>query len=407
MKTHERLLKYVKINTTSDPKSGLHPSTASQKELGKLLVEELKSLDVKDAFMDEHGYVYGTVEANCNDNIPTIGFIAHMDTSSDMSGENIKAQIINNYDGKDVILNKDVIMKVEEFPFLKTLVGRSLITTDGTTLLGADDKAGIAEIMSLVEILKNNPDIKHGKIKIGFTPDEEIGEGALFFDVKGFGCDFAYTLDGGTEGILNYENFNAASCTLTVNGVNIHPGSAKNKMINSILVANEFHSMLPEFMNPAFTENYEGFNHLNEIKGNVEKTTAHYIIRNHDLKKFEKQKQDFIDIQNFLNNKYGYNICNVEVKDSYYNMLLHLKDHMEVVEIAKEATKLANVEYGVEPIRGGTDGAVLTYKGLICPNLGTGGYNFHGRYELITIEGMDKAVEIILNIVKLVAKLKR
>ncbi len=407
MKTHERLLKYVKINTTSDPKSGLHPSTASQKELGKLLVEELKSLDVKDAFMDEHGYVYGTVEANCNDNIPTIGFIAHMDTSSDMSGENIKAQIINNYDGKDVILNKDVIMKVEEFPFLKTLVGRSLITTDGTTLLGADDKAGIAEIMSLVEILKNNPDIKHGKIKIGFTPDEEIGEGALFFDVKGFGCDFAYTLDGGTEGILNYENFNAASCTLTVNGVNIHPGSAKNKMINSILVANEFHSMLPEFMNPAFTENYEGFNHLNEIKGNVEKTTAHYIIRNHDLKKFEKQKQDFIDIQNFLNNKYGYNICNVEVKDSYYNMLLHLKDHMEVVEIAKEATILANVEYGVEPIRGGTDGAVLTYKGLICPNLGTGGYNFHGRYELITIEGMDKAVEIILNIVKLVAKLKR
>ena len=406
MKCHERFLNYVKHNTTSDPKSGSHPSSSNQIEFGKFLVNELLSLGIDDAYIDEHGYVYGTVKSNSKKNIPTIGFIAHMDTSSDMSGENVRPQIIHNYDGLDVVLNKEenIILKVDTFPFLKTLTGRSLITTDGLTLLGADDKAGIAEIISLIEFLKDNPSIEHGTIKIAFTPDEEIGEGAMFFDVDNFNCDFAYTVDGGKEGVFNYENFNAASGIVEIKGTNIHPGSAKGKMVNSILIAQEFQSMLPAFENPAFTEGYEGFNHLNEIQGSVEQTKMHYIIRNHDKAKFEKQKQRFVEIQDFLNLKYGNNIVKVNLKDSYFNMAELIKSRPEIIEIAKEATLNANVNFEVEPIRGGTDGAVLSYKGLLCPNLGTGGYNYHGRYECITIEGMEKSVEILLNIVKLVAK---
>lgn len=405
MKAYERLLKYVKIDTTSDPKSNLHPSSANQKVLAQMLVEEMKDLGISDVYLDEHGYVYGTIPSNMAKKVKTIGFIAHMDTSCDMSGKDVNPIIINNYDGEDVILNKkeNIVLKVKEFPFLKNLVNKSLIVTDGTTLLGADNKAGIAEILTMVETLIKNPEIKHGTIKIAFTPDEEIGEGSLFFDVKNFNCDFAYTVDGDQEGEINYENFNAASATVKINGINIHPGSAKNKMKNSILIAMEFQSLLPTFLNPAFTENYEGFNHLNEIDGNVEKTTLHYIIRNHDMEKFTKQKGDFVKISAFLNDKYGDNTIELTIKDSYFNMYEHIKNHMEIVEIAKEATCMAKLEPIIKPIRGGTDGAALTFKGLPCPNLGTGGYNFHGRYECITIEGMDKSTEILLNICQIVA----
>lgn len=405
MKAYERLLKYVKIDTTSDPKSNLHPSSANQKVLAQMLVEEMKDLGISDVYLDEHGYVYGTIPSNMAKKVKTIGFIAHMDTSCDMSGKDVNPIIINNYDGEDVILNKkeNIVLKVKEFPFLKNLVNKSLIVTDGTTLLGADNKAGIAEILTMAETLIKNPEIKHGTIKIAFTPDEEIGEGSLFFDVKNFNCDFAYTVDGDQEGEINYENFNAASATVKINGINIHPGSAKNKMKNSILIAMEFQSLLPTFLNPAFTENYEGFNHLNEIDGNVEKTTLHYIIRNHDMEKFTKQKGDFVKIATFLNDKYGDNTIELTIKDSYFNMYEHIKNHMEIVEIAKEATCMAKLEPIIKPIRGGTDGAALTFKGLPCPNLGTGGYNFHGRYECITIEGMDKSTEILLNICQIVA----
>lgn len=405
MKAYERLLKYVKIDTTSDPKSNLHPSSANQKVLAQMLVEEMKDLGISDVYLDEHGYVYGTIPSNMAKKVKTIGFIAHMDTSCDMSGKDVNPIIINNYDGEDVILNKkeNIVLKVKEFPFLKNLVNKSLIVTDGTTLLGADNKAGIAEILTMAETLIKNPEIKHGTIKIAFTPDEEIGEGSLFFDVKNFNCDFAYTVDGDQEGEINYENFNAASATVKINGINIHPGSAKNKMKNSILIAMEFQSLLPTFLNPAFTENYEGFNHLNEIDGNVEKTTLHYIIRNHDMEKFTKQKGDFVKIAAFLNDKYGDNTIELTIKDSYFNMYEHIKNHMEIVEIAKEATCMAKLEPIIKPIRGGTDGAALTFKGLPCPNLGTGGYNFHGRYECITIEGMDKSTEILLNICQIVA----
>lgn len=406
MKAYERLLNYVKIETTSNPKSGLHPSTPSQIEFAKTLAEEMSSLGIKNIKISKEGYIYGLIPKNIDIDVPTIGFIAHMDTSSDMTAKNVNPQIISNYDGLDITLNKEknIVMQVSQFPFLAELKGRTLITTDGLTLLGADDKAGIAEILTVAEILNNNPDIKHGDIKIGFTPDEEIGEGAMFFDVEGFGCDFAYTIDGGKEGDLNYENFNAASINVTVNGSNIHPGSAKQKMFNSIHIAYEFHNMLPAFFNPAYTEKYEGFNHLNEISGTVEKTNMHYIVRNHDFSIFEKQKEDFKNIADFLNKKYKENTIELNIKDSYYNMYEHLKNHPEIIEIAKDACKMAQVDPVITPVRGGTDGAVLTYKGLMCPNIGTGGFNFHGKYEFITVEGMEKTVEIILNIVKIVSR---
>lgn len=405
MKAYERLLKYVQVETTSDPKSGLHPSTPTQIEFAKMLIEEMKTLGIKDIIFTKEGYVYGLIPKNIDKKVPTIGLIAHMDTSSDMTAKNVNPQIHKNYNGEDIVLNKEknIVMKVSDFPFLKELTGRTLITTDGLTLLGADDKAGIAEILTLAEILKNNPDIKHGDIKIAFTPDEEIGEGAMFFDVEGFGCDFAYTVDGDKEGYLNFETFNAASVDVTINGRNIHPGSAKQKMINSIHIAYEFHQMLPTFFNPAFTEQYEGFNHLNEINGTVEKTQMHYIVRNHDFTIFEKQKEDFKRIAEFLNQKYPDHTVELTIKDSYYNMYEHLKNHPEIIELAKDACKMAQVEPVIKPVRGGTDGAVLTYKGLMCPNIGTGGFNFHGKYEFITVEGMDKTVEILQNIVTLVA----
>lgn len=406
MRAYERLLQYVKIDTSSDPKTQTHPSTTSQLEFGKMLIEEMRLIGIKNIKTNDYGYIYGEIPKNTDKDIPTVGFIAHMDTSFDMSGKNIKPKIVRNYDGKNIVLNQEenIIMKTDEFSFLPLFKGRDLIVTDGTTLLGADNKAGIAEILTAAEEIIKDKDFIHGDIKIAFTPDEEIGEGALFFDVEGFNADFAYTVDGGPEGYINYENFNAASCEVIIHGKNIHPGSAKNKMINSILIAQEFQSMLPTFLNPAFTENYEGFNHLNEMNGNVEKTTMHYIIRNHDISLFNEQKKSFTEIADFLNNKYKDKIVYTNIKDSYFNMYEHVKNHMYIVDIAIEATKMADVNVVIEPIRGGTDGAVLTYKGLICPNIGTGGFNFHGRYEAITIQGMDKSTEIIKNIVKIVSE---
>jgi len=404
MKSYQRFLEYVKIDTTSNPNSKTQPSSPGQKILGSMLVQEMKNIGIKDAKMDGYGYVYGTIPSNIDKKVDTIGFIAHMDTSCDMPGDNIKPRIIYDYDGKSVKLNDDVILDVNQFPFLVDLKGESLIVTDGTTLLGADNKAGIAEIMTMAEIIMNSPDIKHGTIKIAFTPDEEIGEGTMFFDIDGFNCDYAYTVDGGKEGSIEFENFNAASATVTINGVNIHPGTAKGKMVNSIEIGYEFHNLLPQFLKPAYTEKYEGFNHLNEISGNVEKTVLKYIIRNHDINKFNKQKEDFLNIQNFINQKYGPKTCILDIKDSYFNMYEYLKDKMEIVEIAKKAITNVGLTPIINPIRGGTDGAMLTYKGLPCPNLGTGGYNFHGRYECITIEGMDRALSVLLEIVRLVAE---
>ena len=408
MKIIERFLKYVSIHTTSDPDSSSHPSTERQKDLGNELVKEMNELKMKDVIMTKYGYVYGLIPRNTQKNVPTIGFIAHMDTSSDCSGKNIKVRQIPNYDWNDVILNKNkkIILSTKEFPFLKKEKGKTLIVTDGTTLLGADDKAGITEIMTMAEHLINHPEIEHGDIRIAFTPDEEIGEGTDFFDLDLFPCDFAYTVDGGEEGSIDYENFNAASCDVTINGINIHPGSAKNHMINSLLVGMEFNSLLPIHDIPENTEMYEGFNHLNGMNGNVEKCNMHYIIRNHDKEKFNKQKNDFKRAQEFINNKYHKNTCEIEIKDSYYNMYDIIKDHFEIVEIAIKATKSVGLEPIISPIRGGTDGAQLTYKGLLCPNLGTGGFNFHGPYECITLEGMEKCTKILLEIVNEVMNIK-
>lgn len=401
MKAYERLIKYVKVHTTSDPNSTSHPSTKIQKDLGKIMVDELLQLGLKDAFMDEHCYVYASLDAT-NSLLPTIGLIAHLDTSFDASGENVKPQIIPNYDGKDVVLNKEenIILKTSDYPELAKRKGQTLICTNGLTLLGADDKAGIAEIMTALETVIDN-NIPHGKLLVCFTPDEEIGEGTACFNYDYFKCDYAFTIDGGIEGSINYENFNAASCDVTINGINIHPGSAKGHMVNSIELAYEFYNLLPPFAKPEFTENYEGFNHLNDIEGNVEKTKLGFIIRNHDMKLFQKQKEDFYLIRDFMNKKYGDNTCIVDIKDSYFNMYEILKDHMDIIDLVIEATKKANVAPLIHPIRGGTDGAHLTYNGIICPNLGTGGANFHGRFEYITAEAMDKCTEIIVNIIKL------
>ena len=406
MKSFARFLNYVKINTMSDPNSTSHPSTKCQFNLGKVLVDELLDLGVTNAYMDKYGYVYGYIPSNSKKDIKTIGFISHMDTSPDLTGENVNPRMIFNYNGEDVVLNeeKNIVMSVKEFPFLKNRVGETLIATDGTTLLGADDKAGIAEIMTLVEYIHDHKEFEHGMIRICFTPDEEIGEGTSKFNYEEFKVDFAYTVDGGAEGSIDYENFNAASADVEINGINIHPGSAKGHMINSILIAMEFNNLLPSFNKPENTTMYEGFNHLNDIEGTVENTKMHYIIRNHDKELFNKQKQNFLDIQEFLNKKYETNPVKVTIKDTYYNMYEYLKDHMEIVDIAKEATIMEGIAPIISPIRGGTDGATLTYNNILCPNLGTGGYNCHGRYECITTEAMDRCVNILINIVKIISR---
>lgn len=402
----ERFIKYVKIDTESDPNSDSCPSTEKQFNLARELVKELQELGLKDAAMDDNGYVMATLPSNIDKEVPTIGFIAHMDTSPDMTAENVKPQIVKNYDGSDIVLNgeKNIVLSPKDFPELKDYIGEDLITTDGTTLLGADDKAGIAEIMTAIEYLVNNPEVKHGTIKIGFTPDEEVGRGADKFDVEKFNASYAYTVDGGQIGELEFENFNAAYAKLKINGRNVHPGTAKNKMINSISIAMEFNSMLPANQVPQHTEGYEGFYHLHDIKGGVEETTVEYIIRDHDKEKFEEKKRRVESIAKYLNDNIGKGTVELDMKDQYYNMKEKIEPVMHIVETAKKAMEEVGVKPIIKPIRGGTDGARLSYMGLPCPNLFTGGHNFHGKFEYIPINSMKKSAEVIIKIVELYAE---
>lgn len=398
----ERFKRYIAVDTRSDETSKTCPSTPGQLELGALLVEELKEIGLTDARQDENGYVYASLESNMERKVPTIGFIAHLDTSPDLDGKCTNPQIIK-YQGGDIKLNDQYTMTVEEFPFLKDLVGKELMVTDGITLLGADDKAGIAEIIDAMEYLIQHPEIKHGDIRIAFTPDEEIGRGADLFDVEGFGADFAYTLDGGPLGELEYENFNAASVKIQIQGKNVHPGTAKNIMINSQLVAMDIEAMLPRNEKPEYTEGYEGFYLLTRFTGTVDSSEMNYIIRDHSRAKFEAKKDYLRNVIDFLNQKYG-EIITIEIKDSYYNMKEKIEPHMEIIELAKESMMEIGIEPLIRPIRGGTDGARLSYMGLPCPNLFTGGYNYHGRFEFIPLESMKKASQLIVKIIENNAK---
>ena len=399
-KVEERFLEYVKLNTKSDETTRVTPSTKGQLVLAEILCNELKELGLKDARISEYGYVYATLDKNCNKDLPAIGFIAHMDTAPDYSGENVNPKIVENYDGGDIKLNDSVVLSPKFSPELKQYIGQRLITTDGNTLLGADDKAGIAEIMTAVEYLINHPEIEHGDIKIGFTPDEEIGEGADHFDVEGFGADFAYTMDGGRIGELEFENFNAAGVKVKITGVNVHPGYAKNKMLNSIMVANEFINSLPLDEVPEKTERYEGFYHLTDINATVENSTLNYIIRDFFTETFEARKNKMKEIEKELNNKYGEGTVVVEIKDQYRNMKEKIEPVMHIIENANEAMIEANITPNIRPIRGGTDGARLSFMGLPCPNLCTGGANYHGRFEYACIEQMELCVEILKKIVE-------
>ena len=390
-KVEERFLEYIKIDTKSDETTKVTPSTKGQLEFGKVLASELKNLGLSDVKISNDGYIYATLDGNLDKKVPTIGFIAHMDTAPDMDGKCVNPKIVENYDGKDINLNDSVILSPEFSPELKGYIGQTLITTDGTTLLGADDKAGVSEIMTAVEYLINHPEIKHGDIKIAFTPDEEIGEGADHFDVEGFGADFAYTLDGGHIGELEYENFNAATATVLIKGTNVHPGYAKGKMVNSMMLAHEFISKLPLDEVPEKTEKYEGFSHLISMSGEVEETKLVFIIRDFFEDTYESRKERFVEIEKELNKKYGENRVTVEIKDSYKNMKEKVEPVMYIVDMAKKAMESANVTPLVKPIRGGTDGARLSFMGLPTPNIFTGGENFHGKYEYIPVESMRKA----------------
>ncbi len=406
-KVHERFLKYVAFDTESDPDSETCPSTAKQKKLGEFLVSEMKAMGISDVEMDENGYVYGQIPSNStNAKAPSLALIAHMDTSPDLSGAHIKPQIVKQYDGGTIILNEALGIKMspKEFDHLAHYVGQDLIVTDGTTLLGADDKAGIAEILTLCERLLENDAILHGPIKIAFTPDEEVGRGADLFNLEKVNADFGYTVDGGELGELEFENFNAATAKITIKGTNIHPGSAKGKMVNSILIGMEFNQMLPAFDVPSFTENYEGFNHLNDFKGSVEETHMLYIIRDHDLEKFNEKKALFREITAFLNYKYGSNVVETQLIDSYFNMREKILPHIHLIKTVKTAMETCEVEPLIVPIRGGTDGARLSYMGLPCPNICTGGHNFHGRFEYIPVQSMEKTVDILTEIVKIYEK---
>jgi tripeptide aminopeptidase len=394
----DRFIKYAKIDTQSDPNSRLHPSTEKQKDLGKLLVEELKKIGI-DGFMDDKAYVYGLLEKNV-EGAYKIGFIAHMDTSFDAPGKDVKPRIIQKYDGSEIILNNDYKMSPEHYPSLKKVIGDDLIVTDGHTLLGADDKLGIAEIMEMLTYFVEHPEEKHGDIYVCFTPDEEIGEGANFFNFDFFKADFAYTSDGGDVESMEYENFNAATAEVTFIGKSIHPGSAKNKMINSVHLAMEFHQMLPIALNPALTEGYEGFNHLTDIKGGCEQTQSKYIIRNHDMLLFNQQKSEFESIKTSMNKRYGYEAVKLNLFDTYYNMETIIKQYPHVPALAWEAIKDVGLQPRLGAIRGGTDGARLTYQGLPCPNIGTGGFHYHGRLEFASIRQMHLAVQILIAIVK-------
>lgn len=385
----------IKYDTTSDPHSSSYPSTQSQKDFAKVLAKKCEDIGLENVKIDENGYVIATLKSTTDKNVPKIGFIAHMDTSPDYCGKNINPNIIENYDGKDIIL-KNIVLSPTEFPSLNKYIGKKLITTDGTTLLGGDDKAGVAEILTAFEYLKNNPQIEHGEIKLAFTPDEEVGNGVTYFNVEDFNCDFAYTIDGGSAGDINYENFNAANATINIVGKNVHPGQATNIMVNSAMIANELLSMLPD-ETPTNTKGYEGFYHLTDIKGNVEKTTLNFIIRAFDKDEFNNKKQTIINIVNTLNEKYN-NLLELNLDDSYFNMYDILKDNMEIVEKAKKAITKTGLTPYTKPIRGGTDGARLSFMNLPCPNIFTGGHNFHGPYEYVCVDSMIKAVEVIINI---------
>ena len=404
----ERFLKYVSFCTTSDEETNMTPSTPGQMEFAKYLAEELKQIGMTEVTLDENGYVMATLPAN-TEGKPTIGFIAHMDTAPDASGKNVKARIVENYDGQDIVLNadKNIVFEVEKYPEILDYKGQDIIVTDGTTLLGADDKAGLAEIVSACEYLINHPEIKHGKIRVGFTPDEEIGQGADHFDVKKFGCDWAYTMDGGAIGELEYENFNAAGCKVKVHGVNVHPGYGYHKMINSMRIANQFATMLPRWETPEHTQGYEGFYHLIAMNGSVEETTLQYIIRDHDRARFESRKREIEHLARKINQEYGEGTVEVEIRDQYYNMREMVEPVMHIVTLVEEAMKEveeAMKEVGVtpkvQPIRGGTDGARLSFEGLPCPNIFAGGVNFHSRFEYLPVQSMEKAMEVILQIVQ-------
>lgn len=397
-KVVERFLRYAKEYTTSDPESKSCPSTERQMIFMKKLESELKEIGLKEVDLDQNGYLMATIPANTDEKTPVIGFIAHVDTSPDFSGENVQPQMIEKYDGKTIQLKNSVSIDPSEFPEIVQYKGQDIITADGTTLLGADDKAGVAEIVTAAEILLNSEKIKHGKIRIGFTPDEEIGRGADKFNVKKFGADFAYTLDGGEIGELEFENFNAAGAKITIQGRSVHPGFAKGKMINATLVAHKILSMLPPTQRPEHTEKYEGFYHLMSLNGNVEKAEMQFIIRDHDRKKFEEKKKFLKEIVQLVNMEFGRELVHLELKDQYYNMRQKIEPVIHVVERAKVAMKKAGVQPKVKAIRGGTDGARLSYEGLPCPNIFAGGHNFHGPFEFIPVPSMKKAVEVILNI---------
>jgi len=402
----KRFLKYVSFDTQSDENSNTYPSTAKQLELANYLVEELKSLGLTDAAVDQYGYVTATLPGNVQGkDVPVIGFLAHMDTSPEFPGANVKPRIIENYDGQSTIeLGAGRVLSPEEFPHLKNYAGKTLITSDGTTLLGADDKAGIAEIVTAVEYLLEHPEIEHGTIKVGFTPDEEVGRGVDYFDVKKFGADFAFTLDGGEYGELSYETFNAAQAKVIVHGKSIHPGEAKNKMKNAILLAMDYINQMPPAEVPAHTEGYEGFYHVYHIEGSVDRAVLTWIIRDHHRDRFEERKTYMVNAAQWMNKKYGDGTFEIDVKDQYYNLYEVLKDKPEIIELAQKAMKEAGIDPIIRPVRGGTDGSRLTFMGLPTPNLFTGGHNYHGPYEYIVVESMEKAVEVVVNIVKLAAQ---
>ncbi|HMC00565.1 MAG TPA: peptidase T [Flavobacteriaceae bacterium] len=401
----DRFIGYATVDTTSDPESNTTPSTKKQWNLANKLAEELKTIGMSNVTIDENAYIMATLPSNVEHDVPTIGFISHFDTSPDYSGTNVRPQIIENYDGKDIVLNEaeNIVLSPSYFEDLLLYKGQTLITTDGSTLLGADDKAGICEIVSAMEYLINHPEIKHGKIRVGFTPDEEIGRGAHKFDVEKFGADWAYTMDGSQVGELEYENFNAAGAKVHVKGKSVHPGSAKGKMVNAMYIATEFINSLPRLETPEHTENYQGFFHLYSIKGEVEDTYLQYIIRDHDKEKFEARKALMQNIADELNSQYEEEVISVEIKDQYYNMKEKVEPVMHIVDIAEEAMKQLNITPIIKPIRGGTDGSQLSYMGLPCPNIFAGGHNFHGRYEYVPVESMIKATEVICKIAELTA----
>ncbi|WP_394907109.1 peptidase T [uncultured Mesonia sp.] len=402
----ERFVSYVTIDSESDPNSKTTPSTQKQWDIANKLVQELKDMGLKDVSIDEHAYIMATVPSNVEHPVPSIGFISHFDTSPDFTGKDVKPQIIENYDGKDILLNKEqnIILSPDYFEDLLMYKGQTLITTDGTTLLGADDKAGVTEIMTAVKYLVEHPEIKHGDIKIGFTPDEEIGRGAHKFDVKKFGAEWAYTMDGSQVGELEYENFNAAGAQVKITGKIVHPGYAKGKMINSMYIAQDFINSLPRLETPEHTEGRQGFFHLTKIEGEVDETRLNYIIRDHDKEHFEARKKVMLDLAKEINEQHGREAVSIEIKDQYFNMREKVEPVMHIVDIAEQAMKELNIEPLIKPIRGGTDGSQLSYMGLPCPNIFAGGHNFHGRYEYVPVESMIKATQVIIKIAELTAQ---